>query len=162
MKPKLFCASEGGPSILQIMKTHVDEGIESLFVASSSSSDNMTVSSSENEMDARERSKLHFTGFHTSSPNLLFSLIMEKDDPDRSTGRASVEFETADAASTCAKELSETASLFIIPFSVSHCFFTPMQGTDHKFKIHHNRRFDTEGVLKIWRHCENQHYYGER
>jgi len=87
---------------------------------------------------------------------------MEKDDPDRSTGRASVEFETADVASTCAEELNETASLFMIPFSVSHRFFTPMQGTDHKFKIHHNRRFDTEGVLKIWRHCENQHYYGER
>jgi RNA recognition motif-containing protein len=38
------------------------------------------------------------------------NIIMEKDDPDRSTGRAFVEFETADAASTCAKELIETAS----------------------------------------------------
>jgi hypothetical protein len=35
-----------------------DEGIESLFVASSSSSDNMTVSSSENETEARERSDI--------------------------------------------------------------------------------------------------------
>ncbi len=41
---------------------------------------------------------------------MRINIIMEKDDPDRSTGRAFVEFETADAAATCAKELNETAS----------------------------------------------------